>query len=141
MLRRKLIEMKLNLKDEPRQWRKSALLTVLGMALLGSILHWRHVLRQKEWLVLLSLAALLAIAAILQPRWFRQYHIFSMRLGFVLSQFLGRIFLTLFFLFILTPMGWVLRLAGKDSLQLKRSSNADTYWQKTKDFSSLDSLF
>ena len=141
MLRRRLIEMKLNLKDEPRHWRKSALLTLLGLALICSILRWRHVLGQKAWLAALSLAALLAIAAILQPRWFRQYHIFSMRLGFALSQFLGKIFLTLFFLLILTPMGWVLRLAGKDSLQLKRSSNADTYWQKTKDFTSLDSLF
>jgi hypothetical protein len=65
----------------------------------------------------------------------------SMRMGFVISQFLGRVFLILFFLFVLTPMGFVLRLAGKDPLQLKRPANADTFWQTAKDTSPLDRLF
>ncbi len=43
-----------------------------------------------------------------------------MRLGFTVSQFLGRVLLTAFFICILTPMGWILRLAGKDPLQLRR---------------------
>jgi hypothetical protein len=133
--------MKLNLKDEPGHWRKSALLSLLGVALICSLLRWRHVLGQKAWLVVLSLLVLLAIAATVQPRWFRWYHIFSMRVGFAISQALGWVFLVLFFLLILTPMGWILRLTGKDALQLKRPDNADTYWQKTKEFSPLDRLF
>jgi hypothetical protein len=133
--------MKLDLKDEPGQWRKSALLTSLGLALLSSLLRWRHILGNKTWLVCLSLLVLISVTAILQPRWFRSYHIFSMRLGFGLSQFLGWVFLVLFFLIVVIPMGWVLRLAGKDILQLKRPSDVDSYWQKTKDSRSLDRLF
>ena len=49
--------------------------------------------------------------------------------------------LTLFFIFILTPAGWVLRLAGKDPLQLKRPAKTDTFWQTAKDASPLDRLF
>jgi hypothetical protein len=139
--RRRLIKMKFPLKDEPREWRKSALLTAVGLAILCSVLRWRHILENRAWLILLLLLVLMAVAAVLQPRWFRSYYIFSMRLGFRFSQILGWTLLMLFFFLVLVPMSWVLRLAGKDMLQLKRPSNADTYWQKTEDFSSLDRLF
>ena len=133
--------MKLKLKDEPKEWRKTALLTVLGLGLISSLLRWRHVFGTRTWLTILSVLALIAICASLRPRWFRSYHLFSMRLGFVVSRVLGRILLTLFFLFVLTPVGWILRLLGKDLLQLKRRSNATTHWQPSKEPSSLDRLF
>lgn len=133
--------MQLNLKDEPKEWRKSALLAALGLALISSVLRWRHVLGNRAWLFILSILALTAICAVLQPRWFRGYHLLSMRVGFAVSRFIGRILLALFFLFILTPVGWILRLAGKDLLQLKRSPNAATYWQAAKEYSPLDRLF
>ena len=133
--------MKPNLKDEPGEWRKSALLAALGPALIASVLRWRHVLSNKTWLPILAILAAAAAAALVRPRWFRGYHRFSMRLGFGISQYLGRAALFLIFIFIVTPMGWVLRLAGKDPLQLKRPPNAKTYWQPAKDFSPLDRLF
>ena len=133
--------MDLNLKDEPKEWRKTALLSALGLALIASLLRWRHGLGNKAWLIILSGVALAAICALLQPRWFRGYHLFSMRIGFVVSRILGRILLMLFFLFILTPFGWILRMTGKDLLQLKRRPDAPTYWQSAKESSPLDRLF
>ena len=135
------IKMQLNLKDEPKEWRKSALLAALGLALISSVLRWRHVLGTRVWLMILCILTLVAVCAILQPRWFRGYHLFSMRVGFAVSKILGRILLMLFFLFVLTPVGWILRVTGKDLLQLKRDSNATTYWQPSKESSSLDRLF
>jgi hypothetical protein len=133
--------MELNLKDEPKEWRKSALLAALGLAFITSVLRWRHVLGNRGWLTFLSILAIIAICALLRPRWFRGYHLFSMRAGFAISRILGRVLLTLFFLFILTPVGWILRIMGKDLLQLKRPSNATTYWQPSKPSSPLDRLF
>lgn len=133
--------MKLNLKDEPREWRKSALLALFGLALISSALRWRHVLANSGWLAVLAALAVLALAALWQPRLFRGYHLVSMRAGFVISQFLGRVALTLFFIFILTPAGFILRLAGKDPLQLKRPPNAETFWHTAKEPSPLDRLF
>jgi hypothetical protein len=133
--------MKLNLKDEPQHWRKSALLAAFGLMLMSSLLRWRQALTTPVWLAILAALALVMLAAWLRPRWFRGYHLFSMRLGFALSQIIGRVLLVLFFLFILTPVGWMLRLAGKDPLQLKRPANAATFWQPAKDASPLDRLF
>jgi hypothetical protein len=81
------------------------------------------------------------LCALVQPRWFRGYYRFSLRLGFYLSQFIGRCVLFVFFVLIVTPLGWMLRLAGKDPLQLKRPRGATTYWHQAKDCSPLDRLF
>jgi hypothetical protein len=133
--------MKLNFKEDPKEWRKSALLTALGLAILSSVLRWRKHLPVNCWLNLLVLLGLVAICAFLQPRWFRGWYRLSLRLGFYSSQFIGRCVLLLFFVFIITPLGFVLRLAGKDSLQIKRPREAKTFWHPAKDCSPLDRLF
>jgi hypothetical protein len=133
--------MKLNLKDEPKEWRKSALLAIFGLALASTLMHWRKHLPQGAWLPILGVLAALALVAIVKPRWMRGYHLFSMRLGFKISQILGHILLLIFFIFVLTPIGWILRLAGKDPLQLKRQDNKTTYWHQSRESSPLDRLF
>jgi hypothetical protein len=133
--------MQLNLKDEPREWRKSALLATLGLALICSLLRWRHHLSNHAWLAVLAALAMVSVLACAQPRWFRGYHLLSQRVGFALSQFLGRMALIVFFLLIVTPVGLILRLMGQDSLRLKRPPNATTYWQSAKEPGPLDRLF
>jgi hypothetical protein len=133
--------MKLHYKEDPKEWRKSALLTALGVAILSSLLRWRKHLPVNAWCAVFTLLAVVAIAAMLQPRWFRGWYRLSLRLGFYSSQFIGRCVLALFFIFVMTPLSSALRLAGKDSLQLKRPRSATTYWHQSKDGSPLDRLF
>ena len=133
--------MKLNFKEDPKEWRKSALLTALGLALISSLVRWRKHVPANVWLTFLALLGLAAICAVLQPRWFRGLYRLSLRLGFYSSQFLGRCVLLVFFIFILTPLGWILRLTGKDPLQLKRPLNVTTYWHTAKECNPLDRLF
>ena len=133
--------MKLNFKEDPKEWRKSALLTVLGLAIISSLLRWRKHLPADVWCVGLGLLAVAAICAVWRPRWFRGWYRLSLRLGFYSSQYIGRCVLLVFFIFIVTPLGWILRLRGKDPLQLKRAPAAVTYWQKSKVSNPLDQLF
>ena len=133
--------MKLRLKEEPKEWRKSALFSVLGLALVTSLLCWRGVVPVRTWggieLMLVAAAGL----ACAQPGWFRGYYRVSARLGFWSSQFVARVVLVLVFVLLVTPLAVVFRLLGKDALHLKRSRNASTYWQPTKQTSPLDRLF
>ena len=133
--------MKLKLKEDPKEWRKAALFSTLGLAILSSILRWRRVLPPKGWIIVLAVLACVALSALMQPRWFRGWYRLSLRLGFYSSQFIGRCVLAVFFVFIITPLGFMLRLAGKDALQLKRPGNATTYWHQSKDYGPLDRLF
>jgi hypothetical protein len=133
--------MKLQLKEDPREWRKQAWLAAVGLAVLSCVLRWRRVLPQHLWLGALAVFAGVFLCAWIRPGWFRGYYRLSMRLGFAASRVLGFVALVLFFLCVLTPVGLILRLAGKDPLQLKRAAEVTSYWQKTSDGSSLDRLF
>jgi len=133
--------MKLNFKEDPKEWRKSALLTVLGLAIISSLLGWRRHLPVNVWCAVLGVLAVAAAGAVLQPRWCRGWYRLSLRLGFYSSQVIGRGVLALLFIFVLTPLGLILRLAGKDPLQLKRPHDAATCWRPAKNSSPLDRLF
>jgi hypothetical protein len=49
--------------------------------------------------------------------------------------------LFIFFIFVLSPVGIVMRLLGKDPLQISSPKSAATYWRKSKDSSPLDRQF
>jgi hypothetical protein len=133
--------MKPKLKEEPKEWRKAAWMSALGLALLSSLLCWRRVLPAPACGLALCLLAALAGAAALQPRWFRGYYRFSAKLGFGLSQMAGRAILALLFFIVVTPLGLVLRMLGKDPLRLRRPAGAESYWSEVRRKSSLERLF
>ena len=133
--------MKLILHEDPKQWRRSVLLTVLGLVSLSSLLRWRRILPVHEWQVVLACLGAVALAACVWPRWFRGYHRFSARTGWWLNRILSCILLSLIFFLIATPLGLLLRLFGKDLLQLKRPQDTATYWCAPRKDSSLDRLF
>ncbi len=133
--------MKLKLKEEPKEWRKAACLSALGLAILSSLLCWRRVLPVAAWGVVLCLLAALAVAAALRPRWFRGYYRFSAKVGFGLSQMAGRTVLVLLFFIVVTPLGLAMRMLGKDPLRLRRPAGAESYWSEVRRQSTLDRLF
>ena len=135
------MKLKLKLKEDPKEWRKAAWMSALGLALLSSLLRWRHVLPVAAWGLVLCLLAALATTAMLRPRWFRGYYRFTTKLGFGLSQMAGGVILALFFFIIVTPLGLVMRMFGKDPLRLRRPSGAESYWSEARRKSSLDRLF
>lgn len=128
-------------KEDPREWRKSALLSLLGLEILGSLIGWRHHLPRRDWECWTAMLVLIAIVAAMWPRLFRGWYRFSVRLGFYINWLLTRCVLMLFFIFVLTPFGWVLRVAGKDALRLKKPKAKDTYWTPSRDRNPLDQLF
>jgi len=105
------------------------------------ILRWRGVVSSTCLAAVLVLVALTALCAWVQPRWFRGYYRFTTRLGFYTMQVLGRVVLSVFFILILTPFGCLLRLLGKDFLQLKSPRDQQTFWQPARRDGSLDSIF
>lgn len=112
----------------------------LGLAILSSVLRWRRVLPVALWVVVLAGLAAIAVAAAVEPRWFRGFHRFSMRVGFATSQLAGRIILALFFVIVITPLAIIRRGLGKDPLQLKRRTT-ESYWTAAPAKTPLDRLF
>jgi hypothetical protein len=134
------LNMKLKLSEDPKEWRKGAWMTALGLAVLSSLLRWRGVLPIALWIGVLAALAATAVAAAVEPRWFRGFHRFSMRLGFGISQFAGRIILAFFFIGVVTPVALIRRAIGKDPLRLRRP-NGESYWTNARPKTPLDRLF
>jgi hypothetical protein len=132
--------MKPKFSENPREWRKAALMSALGLAIFSGLLRWRGVLHILTWGIVLTALAAIAVAAVIEPRWFRGYHRFSTRLGFAISQFAGRIVLAVFFIVIVTPLSIIRRMMGKDPLRLQRPKTG-TYWTQAPPKTPLDRLF
>ena len=133
--------MRLHFKEDPKEWRKAALLGLIGPAAITGILRWRGVVSTTCLVAALAVIALVALCAWVRPRWFRGYYRFTTRLGFYIIQIIGKVVLAALFFLILTPFGWILRLLGKDFLQLKSPRNQKTFWQPARQDGSLDSIF
>lgn len=133
--------MKLHFEEDPREWRKTTLIGLIGPAVITGILRWRGVMSTRFLIAVLAVIAVTALCVCLRPRWFRGHYRFTLRLGFYTSQILGKVVLAALFFLILTPLGWTLRLLGKDFLQLKSRKNQQTFWQPARQDGSLDRLF
>ena len=133
--------MKLHFKEDPREWRKTTLIGLIGPAVITGILRWRGVISMGFLSAVLAVIAVAALCVCLRPRWFRGHYRFTLRLGFYTTQIVGKVVLVALFFFILTPFGWILRLLGKDFLQLKSPKTQKTFWHPAKPDSSFDRMF
>lgn len=133
--------MKLHFKENPKEWRKATLLGLIGPSVLTGILRWRGVISWKLLATALALFLLIGLCACARPRWFRGYYRFATWFGFHTVQFVGKAALTALFFLILTPFGWILRLTGKDLLQLRMPRDQKTFWQVAKHDGSLDGMY
>lgn len=75
----------------------------------------------------LAVGSILVLAGWIAPRTLAPVQRGWMALGHLMGWINTRIILTLFFYGILTPMGLVARLLGKDFMRLRRESDADSY--------------
>jgi hypothetical protein len=94
-------------------------------ALLGALFWWK----QKSWFpYFLWPGAILMVWGVVWARGLKWVYRIWMGLAFVLGFIMAHVILTLLFLLVITPMGWLARLTGKDFLSLKLDRAARSYW-------------
>ena len=133
--------MKLTLKEEPKEWVKFAAVMATLTGLVAWMLQRRGVFGQGMLSGILGVLVLAVLVGALRTRWLREFYRRGMTVSWHVGQVLGRVWLTVFFLLVLTPLGLLLRGFGKDLLQLKRPRNASSYWRTAKPFSPFDRQF
>ncbi len=113
------------LKTGPRELRNFGLL-VGGVASALGVFALTRGKPSSPFLLVPGLA--LMVLGALWPRALRYIYIGWMSLGLVLGIIVSNVLLTIFFFLVITPIGLVARLAGKDFLRLKFERSASTYW-------------
>ena len=77
-----------------------------------------------------AVAGAFALVAWLRPALLAGLNRWWMKLGLLLGHIISPIALGVLFYGVLTPIGFVMRLAGKDPLLLKRDGGAASYWRR-----------
>ncbi len=95
------------------------------MTVLGGLLLWRG-RAAGPWL--LGLAGFALFSAIVAPQLLRPLEIVLATLLRVIMTVVTYVVLTLSYFFVFTPIGWLLKLTGKDLLERKFPTDEETYW-------------
>jgi hypothetical protein len=133
--------MHLKLKENPREWQKFALALAVMLGVLTWLANSRGRLPHGARLPFSIVIVAIPLLAWAFPRAFRPIYRGAMTASFHMGQVMGKVMLTLLFLLVLTPLGLLLRLSGKDLLGLRRKPDAKTYWHASKPAGKLDQMF
>jgi len=113
------------LKTGTRELRNFGLLVGGVFAALGLL----ALVRSKAiypWL--LTPGLFLVILGAIAPRTLKYIYLLWMGMALVLGFVVSHVILTVFFFLVITPIGLIARLAGKDFLRLKLDRQAKSYW-------------
>jgi hypothetical protein len=100
-------------------------LFTMVFALLGGYSLW-----QDGWLYpwAFALAGITAAVTLAQPEWLAPLNRAWMRLGQLLHRVVSPVVLGVIFYGVFTPVGFVMRLAGRDIMRRRFEPGAATYW-------------
>ena len=131
----------LRLKEQPVEWIKFTAVIGLVVNMILWLLWWKEELGLAVPVTAAALAVLAVVVACFRPRWFRGFYRGGMTVSFQIGQVIGKVLLMVFFFLLVTPLGLLLRLLGKDLLQLRKTPGQTTYWQTAKSSREFDRMF
>jgi len=133
--------MKLKLKEDPKEWFKFTMVMALVVVIITALLIHTKKLPPIALVLVGALLHFTLVACWVRPVWFRGFYRAGMTLSFRVGQVIGFVWLSVFYLLLVTPLGLLLRLAGKDLLALKRVKSAASYWRDAKPPGSFERMF
>ena len=100
---------------------------VIGVAFVA-IGMWKYEAGAWSYLIWIAIGAVFLLLAILMPRLLRPARNVWLRLGQFLGRFLSPIMLSAVYALSVVPIGLLLKLCRKDSLQRAQDPKAESYW-------------
>lgn len=101
---------------------------ILGtIGILLCLIFWKRTYLQQ---IMLLLSDALILTAIFVPQYLEPIRIIWLKVGNFLGMVNGTILLILVFIFILTPIAFLLRLFKKQSLKIKKNKQLVSYWEE-----------
>lgn len=122
-----LIEEIKNIKEDKKTLRKFGVSVGSVLLAIGIILYLSD---KSSFIYFGAIGFLLIIFGIIYPAILKPLNKLWMALAVILGWFSSRIILMLLFYVVFMPLGFFLRISGKDFLKLRIDKNAKTYWEK-----------
>ena len=128
-----------NWRPDARELRRFAVAMLIGFAVLGLLAVWRAWGINTTSLVLWSIGVVLAIAAFI-PGLGRVAYLAVYLPTSIIGYVVSNVILAVMFFLVITPLGIILKLLGKDLLQQRRQKTT-TQWTPVKSVKTEDSYY
>ena len=128
----------LELKKQNRKFGYTVAIALLILSLFNIIIKHR-----TNWWGAFILATILVQFVAIKPLWLNPMRLVWDKIGHILGTINTYILLTVFYFLILSPLGLLMRLFGKDILKVKWLKHKDSYWEDAtvKEVSSMNNQF
>ena len=114
-----------NIKGEKSDLRKFGITVGIILMIIAGFLFWKE---KESFQILLTFGVTLCILGIAIPFILKPIYWVWMIFATILGWIMTRVILSLLFYMILTPIGLISRLFGKQFLELKWNKTDSTYW-------------
>lgn len=114
--------------DNPKsdsELRKFGITIGIAFAILGAIFLWRG---KPLWIYFEGTAGVFVLTGLLLPRVLRPVERVWMKGAHVLGIIMTHVILSVTFYLVITPVGLIMRLFGRDPLHRRYDRNARSYW-------------
>ena len=113
-------------QSETQRLRKFGIVMAVAFGVFGALFVWRT----KSWgMPTLYVAGAFLVLGLVAPKVLGPIEKGWMALARVLQTVMTALILTLTFFLVMTPMGLLVRITGKDLLGMKGDPNIDSYWE------------
>lgn len=121
-----LLEEIKNFKDNTKELRKFGVTMAFALAAVGGLILYRH--KDYYWVFFL-LSTVFLCFGLLCPVLLKPIYKSWMTLGIVMGWFVSKLILAIVFYLVLTPIALLMRVSGKDFLNIKFKRNSSgSYW-------------
>ncbi len=122
-----LLEEIKNIEEDKKTLRKFGITVGSVLLTIGVMLFLSD---KSSFIYFGAIGFLLVFFGIIYPAILKPLNKIWMILAVILGWFSSRVILILLFYIVLMPLGFFLRISGKDFLKLRIDKNAKTYWEK-----------
>ena len=114
-----------NIKSEKIDLRKFGIMVGTVLLIIAGLLFWKE---KESFQLFLAIGIVLFVAGIALPFILKPIYWVWMVFATILGWFMTRVILSLLFYVIITPIGLIARLFGKQFLGLKMDRSKQSYW-------------
>ena len=118
-----------SIKSGRRELGKFGITVGIVLGILGGLFLWRG---RDYYSYFLILSAAFLLLGLTVPILLKPIHKVWMTLAVLLGWLMTKVILSVLFYLVVTPIGLLARLFGKDFLDLRFDTNADSYWIEKK---------
>jgi multisubunit Na+/H+ antiporter MnhG subunit len=115
-----------NIKEDKTALRKFGLTVGTVLLLVGILLYLTG---KSSSVVIGGIGVLLILFGLILPTILKPLNKIWMILAVILGWFMSRLILFILFYIVITPIGFFLKLIGKDFLHRKIDNNSQSYWE------------